>query len=152
MPKAKGSIEIKAPAERVFETIVDFKGYPEFLSEIEMVEVESRSAKSARVLFAAQMMMKRVEYLLSFSFKHPSQISWKLASGDGTFSKNSGAWHLKRGKGASTVVEFEVDVEFGIWIPSFVANGLIKNHLPKMLESFKKRAEMKQSRKKGQQK
>ena len=151
MPKAKGSIEIKAPAERVFETIVDFKGYPEFLSEIEMVEVESRSAKSARVLFAAQM-MKRVEYLLAFSFKRSSQVAWKLASGDGTFSKNSGAWHLKKGKGTSTLVEFEVDVEFGIWIPGFIAEGLIKNHLPKMLTSFKKRAEMKQSRKKGQQK
>lgn len=142
MPKAKQSITVKAPIDRVFDVIADFESYPKFLPEMEEVEVYKSSARGAMVSFTTNY-VKRVNYGLAFAFKRPGSIAWKLCGGDGVLRKNTGSWKLEELGSNLTDITFSVDIEFGIWMPGMIADGLVKSQLPAMLKNFKKRIENK---------
>ncbi len=119
-----------------FKIVTDYEKYPEFLTEV----------KSCRIIESHEN-KKLVEYQISLikSFKYrlwmteiaPHEISWELDSGD-FFKKSSGHWNLKDEAG-KTRADYCVDTQFKVFVPSPVANTLVKVNLPNMMSAYKKR-------------
>lgn len=134
------SILIKASQNKIFDIISDFDSYPEFLDEMEEVRVIKKSTKSATVFFKMNM-MQTVNYTLKFNFNKPESITWSFVEGDSILKENSGSWTLSEMGKDEMDVEYSVNLDFNIWLPSSVVKSVLSENLPKMLKKFKVRAE-----------
>ncbi|MCP5468273.1 MAG: SRPBCC family protein [Deltaproteobacteria bacterium] len=139
MAGATSSIEINAPIQKVYDVIVDFESYPEFLSETQEVEVVSEDSNMARVTFTVKV-VKKIQYTLDISFDEPNGISWVLHKGQ-MMKSNEGGWKLTSKKKNLTLAEYEVNVGFGPLVPKSIANQLVGSTLPAMMKAFKERIE-----------
>lgn len=125
--------------DKLFEVITKYEDYPKFVEGCRGAEVRSREDGHARVHYDINM-MKDVKYVLDHRADAAAgEMSWDLVEAD-IMKKNSGRWKLTPAGEGKTDVHYEVEVEFTIPVPGFVLNKLIKSTLPKLVESFIKRA------------
>ena len=85
-------------------------------------------------------LVKEITYTLRFTLNPPHEVIWKLKRGD-LMKKNSGRWKLDELEKGLTDATYDLDVEFGLWVPKAVTEMLVQKSLPDTLERFKKRAE-----------
>ena len=118
-------------------SITNFEAYPEFLGEVVSAETQEGASKTAaRVVFELEV-VKRFTYTLDFKMTS-TEVSWDLVDSN-FFKLNSGKWTL--GESADgTDVDYQLEVDFGFFVPKFVAKKLTEVNLPKMFDSFEKRA------------
>ncbi|MBT3181355.1 MAG: hypothetical protein HN337_02465 [Deltaproteobacteria bacterium] len=142
MVTAEKSIAIEAPIKKIFDVIADFKSYEEFLPEIESSEVKKETTKVKTVAFRMNL-MQTINYTLDFALIKPNKITWKYVEGDEILKDNSGSWGLTELEPGIVDVNYKINVDFNIWLPSSVVESLLNDHLPKMLNHFKVRVENK---------
>ncbi len=136
---AKQSILIKAPIETVFNTIVDFESYPQFLPEIKMAKLDWCEDRQIEVSFKINL-IKEISYTLKIELDKPQGVYWQLKRGD-LMKMNEGSWELKAKGDSSTEATYTIDVTFGLWVPKAITEALVEKNLPQTLKRFKKRAE-----------
>jgi len=140
MAKAERSIEINAPIEAVWKVISDYERYPEFLSDAKRVVVRNRSGNTVEVENEISVVGTSVKYTLRMVEDAPQGLHWSLVSG--AFMKsNDGGWALRSLAPDRTQADYSIDIGVGMLVPKAVINALVETGLPKMLESFKARAE-----------
>ncbi len=139
MAATTSKITINAPIKTVFDVVTDFESYPEFLSGSKEVKVLSKKASSLQVEFKVDL-VKTVSYTLDFKLTAPKECSWTLVKGD-FMKSNKGSWKLKEVKKGVTEASYEIEVGFGLLVPSNIANMLVAKNLPAMMKEFKDRAE-----------
>ena len=139
MPGATRSIVINAPVEKVFDIIVQYEKYKEFLSEVKDVRTSGRQGNEVNVHYKVDV-MKTVSYTIRSKEERPNRVSWTFV--DGEFMKdNKGSWVLEPAGEGKTKATYNVEMSFGLLVPKTVVNALAETSLPKMLEAFKRRAE-----------
>ena len=138
MPGASRSILIDAPIETVFGIITDYEKYPEFLSEVKAVRVSERREGEAVVQYEVSI-LKTIRYTLKHKEEKPRRVSWSLVEGE-LMRENQGSWLLEP-QGKQTRATYSIEMTLGPLVPKAIVNALVDSSLPKMLESFKKRAE-----------
>ncbi len=138
MPGASRSILIDAPIETVFGIITDYEKYPEFLSEVKAIRVSERREGEAVVQYEVSV-LKTIRYTLKLKEEKPRRISWSLVEGE-LMRENHGSWLLEP-QGKQTRATYSIEMTLGPLVPKAMVNALVDSSLPKMLESFKKRAE-----------
>jgi coenzyme Q-binding protein COQ10 len=138
MPGASRSILIDAPLEKVFEIITDYEKYPEFLSEVKAIRVSERREGEALVQYEVSV-LKTIRYTLRLKEEKPRRVSWSLVEGE-LMRENRGSWLLEP-QGKQTRATYSIEMTLGPLVPKAIVNALVDSSLPKMLESFKKRAE-----------
>ncbi len=138
MPGASRSILIDAPIETVFGIITDYEKYPEFLSEVKAIRVSERREGEAVVQYEVSV-LKTIRYTLKLKEEKPRRISWSLVEGE-LMRENKGSWLLEP-QGKQTRATYSIEMTLGPLVPKAMVNALVDSSLPKMLESFKKRAE-----------
>jgi ribosome-associated toxin RatA of RatAB toxin-antitoxin module len=139
MPKTERTIIINAPPEKCYEVIVDLERYPDFVTETKGVKIIKREGKNKVQAEFTVKVIKEVSYTLDLWGVPNKSWDWKLVKG--FMKKNNGGWRLKDLGQGRTEATYNVDVEFGLLVPSAVIKMLQENQLPKMLETFKKRIE-----------
>lgn len=138
MPGASRSILIDAPIETVFGIITDYEKYPEFLSEVKAIRVSERREGEALVQYEVSV-LKTIRYTLKLTEEKPRRVSWSLVEGE-LMRENRGSWLLEP-QGKQTRATYSIEMTLGPLVPKAMVNALVDSSLPKMLESFKKRAE-----------
>jgi coenzyme Q-binding protein COQ10 len=138
MPGASRSILIDAPIETVFGIITDYEKYPEFLSEVKAIRVSERREGEALVQYEVSV-LKTIRYTLKLKEEKPRRVSWSLVEGE-LMRENHGSWLLEP-QGKQTRATYSIEMTLGPLVPKAMVNVLVDSSLPKMLESFKKRAE-----------
>jgi coenzyme Q-binding protein COQ10 len=139
MPGASRSIVIKAPLEKVFQTVSDYDRYASFLPEVKSVRTSERNGAQVLVHYELQL-IKTVRYTLRMHEEPPTRIRWTFAGGD--FMKdNQGSWTFRALGPSETEATYQIEVKVGLLVPGSVVNALVDSSLPKMLEAFKRRAE-----------
>ena len=127
---------MNVPRKALFDTIVDFESYPEFLPEVVSAKANGKG-KKVRVDFELEV-IKRFEYTLEFEVTVPTEVQWNLVKSN-FFKTNSGRWLLQEGeKGVD--VHYELEVAFGFLVPTWVTKKMTEVSLPAMFERFEKRA------------
>jgi len=137
-------IVIEAPAERLFDVIVDYASYPAFVPGIKGCRVLP-GRKDRDVEYELDLGIKRVKYVLRHLEARPTKVTWSLVSGD-MMKVSSGSWEL-RPDGPRTHARYSVEIQISKppLIPQSVidrvTDELTRVQLPKTLDAFKARAE-----------
>lgn len=125
--------------KKLWNVILAFEDYPNFLKEVISTKVEKKG-KLFLVEFEIEL-LKRFKYTLEFSTTPFTEITWKLVEGE-LFKTNSGKWVLKEKTKNQTLAIYETEVTFGFFVPNWVIKKLTEVNLPAMLEAFERRALM----------
>ena len=139
MPGATRSVIIDAPADRVFDVIVDYDRYADFLPEVKEVRSADRRGNEVDVHYGIDL-VKRIHYTLHMIEDRPRSVRWSFVRGE-LMRDNKGSWTLEPTPDGKTRATYAIEVGVGPLVPRSIVNALVDQSLPKMLEAFKKRAE-----------
>lgn len=139
MAEASKTITMDVPRDRLWSVITDYEKYAEFVDGVSKVKIVSRETGKVRVEYAISLLSKDITYTLDHAEQGPDKMSWSLIDSN-IMKANSGGWTLKDLGGGKTEVTYSLALDFKIYVPGMILNGLVKSSLPKMLESFEKRA------------
>lgn len=139
MPRVEREIVIDAPVETVFACITDYEKYPDFLPEMQAVEVVSREENTVVVRFELELLM-RITYTLRLTESAPTELSWTLEEAK-MMSQNSGGWKLESLGENQTKATYGLEVKLRGLIPKSVSTRLMGTTLPQTLERFKESIE-----------
>ena len=139
MPGATRSVVIDVPADRVFDVIVDYDHYAEFLPEVKEARSADRRGNEVDVHYGIDL-VKRIHYTLHMVEERPRSVRWSFVRGE-LMRDNKGSWTLEPTPDGKTRATYTIEVGVGPLVPRSIVNALVDQSLPKMLEAFKKRAE-----------
>jgi ribosome-associated toxin RatA of RatAB toxin-antitoxin module len=138
MPGASTSIVMDVPAKTIYQVVTDFESYPEFLPDVRKAVV-AKKGKNLQADFEISV-IKTIRYSLAFSLDPHKKVSWTFVKGD-IFKDNQGEWTFEELKKGQTKVTYNIEVDFGLFVPSMITNKLVGHNLPTMMKRFKERAE-----------
>lgn len=131
---------VNVPRDRFFEIITDFEKLPEFIPELDKVELVRTSGETRTVTYSIMLLGRAISYTLELTNQPPGQVTWKLLKGD-FMKQNSGRWQLEEIDANTTAVTYELEMAFPMLVPSAVVSKLQENSLPKLMAQYKARAE-----------
>jgi coenzyme Q-binding protein COQ10 len=141
MAQASRSIVIDVSPDTLFDVIVDYEKYPEFLPEVKKVKIEHGSGAVKEVTYTVDIKAKVINYTLRHTADKPAKLAWTMIKGE-MMKGNDGAWVLKPGpKAGSTEATYNIDLKLSALVPSFIEKALAEQQLPSLLANFKARAE-----------
>jgi ribosome-associated toxin RatA of RatAB toxin-antitoxin module len=135
---------IDAPIDRVYDVIVDYGRYPEFVPGIRSCRVLS-GGPGRRVEYELDLGIKRLKYVLRHEEDRPRKVTWSLLSGE-LMKVSNGSWEL-HAEGDRTRAHYSVEILISKppLVPQAVidriSEELTKVNLPRNLHAFKARAE-----------
>ena len=140
MAKAQRTETFDVPIEKIYNVIVDYKSYPQFVIGVNDTEVLEQDENGARVTYSIDM-IKKITYTLKLKHKKPNHVSWSFESGD-LFKINEGSWDLKDNGDGTTDVTYALEIAVKGFIPGakMIVNKLTETSLPSMMKSYHERA------------
>jgi coenzyme Q-binding protein COQ10 len=139
MAEATKTAIMSIPVDKLWQTIVEYEKYPEFVEGAQTVKVLSREGQKSRVEYKIELLGKDIFYVLDHIEESPTSMKWSLVESN-ILKSNSGGWVLKSKGDGQTEATYSLNLDFKIYVPGIVLSGLVKSSLPKLLESFEKRA------------
>lgn len=141
MPSAVEHVTIHAPPNAVMAVVTDFARYPDFLPEMEDVEVLLVEPGAWEVRFTVRV-IRQLSYTLRLVQADALTLRWSLL--EGVFRSNDGGWSLAPGPEGGTVATYRIDVQMGMFVPGNIVHSLVERGLPRTLQRFKAEAERRQ--------
>lgn len=139
MAGATRSVEIHTPIDLLYDVIVDYERYPEFVPWMTGARVLEREGERATVAFELDL-IKRIDYVLELEGTRPTQLSWTLRDGR-WMRRNDGCWELADLGSRGVRATYTIDLEFEVLVPRGIMTRLAGTNLPRTLEVFRERAE-----------
>jgi ribosome-associated toxin RatA of RatAB toxin-antitoxin module len=141
MAQASRSIVINVTPEQLFDVIVDYEKYPEFLPEVKSVRIEAGQGAIREVTYNVDIKAKVIKYTLRHTAERPVKLTWTMIKGE-MMKGNDGSWALKPGPQPGTVeATYTIDLKLSSLVPGFIERALAEQSLPGLLQNFKSRAE-----------
>ena len=141
MAQATRSVVVNVTPEQLFDVIVDYEKYPEFLPEVKQVKVEAGQGAIKEVTYKVDIKAKVITYTLRHTAERPNKLSWTMVKGE-MMKGNDGAWTLKPGpRPGTTEATYTIDLKLSSLVPGFIEKALAEQSLPGLLSNFKARAE-----------
>ena len=143
--KVTREIVIDVPPEKLFDVIVDYGRYPEFVPAVKACRPGPRSEGKVDVEYEIDLGIKRIRYTLRHHEERPRRVVWSLHSGD-AMKVSNGSWELED-LGGKTRARYTVEVQVAKFplvpqaIIDRVTDELTRVQLPRTLDAFKARAE-----------
>jgi len=115
---------IAAPAERIWDVLVDFEAYPTWARDLKGITVEERDGegRGLEVTYRAAAMGRSTSYTLWYDYRAaPRTLTWELVRGD-IMRRLDGSYELEPvgDDHARTLVTYHLDVELIVPLPGFV--------------------------------
>jgi ribosome-associated toxin RatA of RatAB toxin-antitoxin module len=143
MPEhAEGSIEVFATPREILEVISDFEAYPDWVSNLEDVQVleRDRRGRGSVVAFRLRTPVMTAEYTLAYRYApRDGGVSWTYR--EGTLDDLSGSYDLEALGDGTTRVTYRLDVELGMPLPGLVKRQAARQIVRSALNDLKRRAE-----------
>lgn len=135
------SVEIHAPISVCFDVITSFERYPEWFSGISSANVLERypDGLGKIVEFGLDMMLKRIRYVLEYTYKVPARLDWHSVDGD--IESIVGHYDLVPISKTKTQATCRQAVALGFWVPGSLKKMLEQNALRQSVMEFKAAAE-----------
>jgi uncharacterized membrane protein len=137
----KDTIDIAAPAAKIFEVSTDLEAYPEWNDAIKAVEVKASDANGLpiEVWMRVDAKLKVVTYTLAYDYSNaPESFSWSLI--DGEVKELEGSYSFDEFDDV-TEVTYEMKVDPGFPIPKLLKRQAEKQIARAALQDLKKRVE-----------
>lgn len=136
MATAQTSAVFNCTPEEFYKIVSDYEKYPEFLKEVTACQV-LREENGKKLVEYSLSLMKTFSYTLWMKEDPGKKVSWEFGSGD-IFKFNSGSWEIAD-EGGKARATYNLEVEFTLFVPKFIANGLVSVNLPNMVSAYHKR-------------
>lgn len=140
MAGASRSIVVNAPPEKVYDIVIAYDRYPEWLPEVKTIRTSDRKGNEVKVHYEVDFKIKTIRYTILAREERPTRMSWSFIEGE-VMKDNKGSWVLEPEGEGRTKVTYNVEVAVGPLVPKSILNTLVDQSLPKMLEAVKRRAE-----------
>jgi ribosome-associated toxin RatA of RatAB toxin-antitoxin module len=138
---AQGSTEVYATPREVMAVIADFESYPDWVGNLEEVEVleRDRRGRGALVAFKLRTPVISAAYTLAYRYAPGDRgMSWTYH--EGTLEDLSGGYELEPVEDA-TRVTYRLDVELGMPLPGLVKRQAARQIVRSALGDLKRRVE-----------
>ncbi len=140
-------IVIGVPRDALFDVIVDYERYPEFVPSVKACRVTRRAGAAVDAEYEVDLGVKRIRYTLRHQEERPRRVSWSLVGGE-WMKVSNGSWDLlEEDGGTRTRARYTVEIQVAKppLIPQAIVDRigdeLTRVQLPKTLAAFKARAE-----------
>lgn len=135
------SIDIAAPAEKIFAVATDLEKYPEWNANIKKVEVKESDdeGRPTTVWMQVDAKIKTVSYTLAYDYSGaPDSFSWDLVDGD--VKELSGSYEFDEFDDV-TEVRYETSIDPGFPMPGMLRRQAQRQIVKGALQDLKKRVE-----------
>jgi ribosome-associated toxin RatA of RatAB toxin-antitoxin module len=139
---AEGSTEVYATPAEVMAVVADFEAYPEWVGNLEEVEVlaRDRRGRGTRVAFRLGTPWGEQAYTLAYRYEpRDAGMSWTYV--EGTLDDLAGSYALEPGGDGATRVTYQLEVALGVPIPGFLMRQAAKQIVRSALGDLKRRVE-----------
>jgi ribosome-associated toxin RatA of RatAB toxin-antitoxin module len=139
---AEGSTDVFATPAEVMAVVADFEAYPEWVANLEEVEVlaRDRRGRGTRVAFRLGTPWGEQAYTLAYRYQpRDAGMSWTYV--EGTLDDLAGSYALEPADDGATRVTYQLEVAIGVPIPGFLMRQAAKQIVRSALSDLKRRAE-----------
>jgi hypothetical protein len=139
-------MDIAAPPEKIWEVIVDYKGYPNWIDDLESTKVYGGDrATGYNVQFELSVFGMDIIYFIDHDlFPAKGLLTWQLDySRESDIDDSTGYWlvYPATDHPGHTRLEYSVDLRLKGWVPGIVENMLAKKGLTLATSWVKKQSE-----------
>ncbi len=144
MPYVEVSLPVGASREAIYPILKQMDKYPEFMTDLESVEVIERSADTTVTKWVSNVDGRIIRWTERDVFDDANcHIAYRQIDGD--LKKFEGEWILTPLDAATTEIKLTVDFEFGIPMIAGLLNPILKKKVKinseNMLKAIKERLE-----------
>jgi ribosome-associated toxin RatA of RatAB toxin-antitoxin module len=139
---AEGSTEIFASPAEVMAVVADFDAYPDWVGNLEEVEVlaRDRRGRGTRVAFRLRTPMGDQAYTLAYRYQaRDAGVTWTYV--EGTLDDLAGSYALEPTADGTTRVTYRLEVALGVPLPGLVKRQAAKQIVRSALSDLKRRVE-----------
>jgi ribosome-associated toxin RatA of RatAB toxin-antitoxin module len=139
---AQGSTEVYATPAEVMAVVADFEAYPDWVGNLEEVEVlaRDRRGRGTRVAFRLGTPWGEQAYTLAYRYQaRDAGMSWTYV--EGTLEDLAGSYRLEPADDGATRVTYQLEVELGIPVPGFLKRQAARQIVRSALSDLKRRVE-----------
>ena len=139
---AEGTTEVFATPSEVMAVAADFEAYPDWVANLEEVEVlaRDRRGRGSRVAFRLGTPWGEQAYTLAYRYQpREAGMSWTYV--EGTLEDLAGSYTLEPTDDGTTRVTYRLEVALGKAIPSFLMRQAAKQIVRSALSDLKRRVE-----------
>ncbi|HXW52454.1 MAG TPA: aromatase/cyclase [Candidatus Acidoferrales bacterium] len=143
MPYVETTIEIKAPAKKIYELAKDMERYPDFMPDVETVKILERKGNETVTRWKTLVEEAPIEWTeIDIFDDEKTRIDYRLIEGD--LDKFEGAWTFTENNGMTKVV-LGVDYDFGVPTLAELIGPILQKKVEEnsqmMLRALKERCE-----------
>jgi ribosome-associated toxin RatA of RatAB toxin-antitoxin module len=139
---AEGSTEVFASPAEVMAVVADFDAYPDWVGNLEEVEVlaRDRRGRGTRVAFRLRTPMGDQAYTLAYRYQpKDAGVTWTYVQG--TLDDLAGSYELDPSDDGTTKVTYRLEVALGVPLPGLVKRQAAKQIVRSALADLKRRVE-----------
>jgi ribosome-associated toxin RatA of RatAB toxin-antitoxin module len=139
------SVEIAASPAACFDAILEFERYPEWSSAIQSARILERDADGiGRIVeFQIDMKIRSVRYVLEYTYKRPTELSWRSVEGD--VESIEGRYRFRKLGAALTEATCRQEIQLGFWVPGPLRKLAERTALKQSVTEFKDDVERRQA-------
>ena len=132
---------VNAPIDKVIDALTSFETFPEWQSAVMECEVLERDAegRGSRIRMKVDAKIRKVEYIVKYSYDLPNGFSWEQESGD--LKENTGVYRFKDNGDGTTDVTVDIVAEVGFFVPGPMKNLIREQSLKNSMRELKKHVE-----------
>jgi ribosome-associated toxin RatA of RatAB toxin-antitoxin module len=139
---AEGSADVFATPAEVMAVVGDFEAYPDWVGNLEEVEIldRDRRGRGTRVAFRLRTPLGAQAYTLAYRYQaKDAGVTWTYV--EGTLEDLAGSYTLEPTGDATTRVTYRLEVALGMPLPGLVRRQAAKQIVRSALGDLKRRAE-----------
>jgi ribosome-associated toxin RatA of RatAB toxin-antitoxin module len=139
---AEGTTEVVATPAEVMAVVADFEAYPDWVANLEEVEVlaRDRRGRGTRVAFRLGTPWGEQAYTLAYRYRpRDAGVDWTYV--EGTLRDLAGSYELEPAGDGATRVTYRLQVELGVAIPGFLLRQAARQIVRTALGDLKRRVE-----------
>jgi len=139
---AEGTTEVFATPSEVMAVVADFEAYPDWVGNLEEVEVlaRDRRGRGTRVAFRLRTPMGDQAYTLAYRYQpKDAGVTWTYVQG--TLDDLAGSYELDPSDDGITKVTYRLEVALGVPLPGLVKRQAAKQIVRSALGDLKRRVE-----------
>ena len=139
---AEGSTEVYATPAEVMAVVADFESYPDWVGNLDQVEVlaRDRRGRGTRVAFRLRTPMGDQAYTLAYRYQpRDTGVTWTYV--EGTLDDLAGSYTLEPAEDGRTKVTYRLEVALGVPLPGLVKRQAAKQIVRSALSDLKRRVE-----------
>jgi uncharacterized membrane protein len=130
---------VNAPADKIIEALTSFETFPEWQGAVMECEVLERDdeGRGSLVRMKVDAKVRKVEYVVRYSYDLPNSLSWEQVSGD--LKENTGRYTFSARADGSTDVTVDIVAEVGFFVPGPMKKLIREQSLKNSIRELKKR-------------